>query len=171
LVAVARESAAAEAFGERQHDAAEGEQHARPLAQAQALARHESVQAERGERRREIDEHRHARGVGVRQARVNEHEFTCEEQARGEPGAARAVGAEERDAAQARPADQQHGRDDGAQRRLHYERDVGRDPLDRDLLKAPQRREQQHHADRDAVDRRSLLVHCSRLIEVGSSRS
>ena len=78
-----------------------------------------------------------------------------------EAGAARAVGAEERHAAQARPAEEQHRRDDGAQRRLHHERDIGGDPLDGDLLESPQRGEQHHHAERDAVERRSLLVHGS----------
>ena len=76
----------------------------------------------------------------MRQTPVNEHEFAGEEQARDDPGTQRAIGAEKSNAAQARPGEEQHGRDDRAQRRLHHQRHVGGDPLHRHLLEAPRRR-------------------------------
>ncbi len=95
----------------------------------------------------------------MRQARVNEHEFCGEERSGEKSRAQRAVAQEERMAAQARPGEEQRRGDDRAQRRLHHQRDIASDRLHCDLLESPQRSEQKHHADRNAVDRISLLTH------------
>ena len=117
------------------------------------------MQAERGERRAEVDEHHHARGRGMREPGVDEDELAAEQQPGHHPGPEGAVARKQRHAPRLRPDQHQAGGNARADRRLHHQRDVRRGELDRDLLEAPQTGEQDHQRDRGRVERAARVDH------------
>ena len=76
---------------ERDDDAHEGQRDACPLRRAQLLAGDEPRKPQRGQHRRQVDEHDHSRGGRVGEARVDQREFAGEKQSGDDAGGERAV--------------------------------------------------------------------------------
>ena len=148
-----------ESIGKGEEQAAKRHQHPRPLQRRQPLAGNEEMQPERGERRGEEDEHRHARGMRVPEPGVNENEFEREKQPGCNACGQSAVAPEQGLFRQKSPNQQQQRREDRADRRLHHQRHVRGDPFDGDLLETPQGGQQQHRRERSCVERRTVLTH------------
>ncbi len=140
-----------EAIRESQRHAGKRHENAEPLNAPHPLAFDEPVQAQRRKAGRGVQKNRHARRARQCESEKDAHELGCEQHARQQTGAERAVVAEKRRAARARPTPDQQRGDRGTQARLkkRWQRGVG--AFDRHLLESPDRAQADHQQDGEAI--------------------